>query len=85
MREKSLSAPWRFNCDSQSANTSATSRADGKRASGSFACSLATTRQSHSGTSGITSRIGRGSSSATRFRTASAEAARNGGRPVHIT
>jgi hypothetical protein len=38
---------------------------------------------SHSGTSGMTSRIGLGVSSATRFKTPTVFAARNGGRPLH--
>ena len=46
--------------------------------------SFAMTRQSHAGVSGMTSGIGRGSSSATRLRTASVLAARNGGRPEVI-
>ena len=50
---------------------SATSAAVWKRWAGSLACSLAMRSHSQWGTSGMISRIGRGVSSATRFRTAS--------------
>jgi hypothetical protein len=45
MREKSRSTPWAFNCYSQSASRSATSRALWNRAAGSLACNFSTTRR----------------------------------------
>jgi hypothetical protein len=85
MRAKSFTAPWACHCCSQSASRSATSRAVWNRSAGSLACNLATIRHSHSGTSGMISRIGRGSSSHTRLSTAIVPLARNGGRPLAIT
>src|SRR5262249_28687853 len=73
------SPPWRR------ARPSAPSFAGGRRSAGFLACGRETIAHSHSGTSGITSRIGRGVSSATRLRTASVVEARNGGRPLHMT
>ena len=66
------------------ASRSATSCAEVIRSAGFLACSLEISSHSHSGTSGMISRIGRGVSSATRLRTAIVFAARNGGRPLHI-
>ena len=82
MRLKSFSLALALSWASQSASTSATSRADWKRSAGFLACSLAMMSHSHCGVSGMISRIGRGVSSATRFRTASVPFARNGGRPA---
>ena len=67
------------------ARRSATSFAELKRSAGLLACSRSMIVHSHSGTSGMISGIGRGVSSATRFSTASVFAARNGGRPLHMT
>ena len=64
MRSLSFTVPCAFHCVSQSASTSATSRADWKRSSGFLACSLAMMSHSHCGVSGMISRIGRGVSSA---------------------
>ncbi len=63
---------------------SATSCAEVIRSAGSLACSSEISSHSHSGTSGMISRIGRGVSSTTRLSTAIVFAAWNGGRPLHI-
>ena len=65
-------------------SSSATSDANTKRWPGCFAISLSMISTNHSGTFGLTSKIGRGLSSQTRRIMATVLSARNGGRPVHI-
>src|SRR5262249_27943158 len=77
-----LPGPW--SSASRRASRTATSCAEAIRSAGFLACSLEISAQSHSGTSGMISRIGRGVSSTTRLSTAIVFAARNGGRPLHI-
>ena len=60
------------------------SLADAMRSAGFLAWSCATSSTSHSGISGFSSRIGRGSSSHRRFKSSIGLLARNGARPVHI-
>lgn len=84
MRGKSVVRALAFNRSSHSASTSATSRADWKRSAGCFSCSFPIRSHSQAGASGTISRIGRGVSSATRFRTARVVLARNVGRPLTI-